>query len=247
MDTPIYVIADIHGQLDQLETALDLIETDGGAAAQIVFLGDLTDRGDHSRAVITRLMTGQQQGRNWQVLKGNHDRMFYRFATTGDQHDPAIKSGLGWLNPRLGGLTTLASYGIPDTDTLSVDDLANAAWTAVPQDHLDYLANLPLFLEQGPLLCVHAGIRPGVPLAKQVEDDLIWIRDPFLEDDRIHPWLVVHGHTALDRPHHFGNRIDLDGGAGYGRPLFPAVFEGTTCWLLTGNGRVLLEPGKPFI
>ncbi|MFC3119174.1 hypothetical protein ACFOHS_17150 [Jhaorihella thermophila] len=38
----------------------------------------------------------------------------------------------------------------------------------------------------------------------------------------------MHGHTALDYPRHFGNRIDLDGGAGYGRPVRPAVLEGAT-------------------
>jgi serine/threonine protein phosphatase 1 len=70
----------------------------------------------------------------------------------------------------------------------------------------------------------------------------MWIRDGFLDHAAPHPWLVVHGHTALDHPAHFGNRIDLDGGAGFGRPLWPAVFEGRDCWLLTETGRERLEP-----
>jgi serine/threonine protein phosphatase 1 len=65
---------------------------------------------------------------------------------------------------------------------------------------------------------VHAGIKPNVPLKAQDEDDLIWIRKGFLDHLNPHPWLVIHGHTALDAPEHFTNRVDLDSGAGYGRP-----------------------------
>ncbi len=92
------------------------------------------------------------------------------------------------------------------------------------------------------LLFVHAGIAPDVPLEQQVENDLVWIREPFLSHEGAHPWLVVHGHTALQRARHFGNRIDLDGGAAYGRPLVPAVFEGRECWLLEKSGRMALHP-----
>ncbi len=246
MTNPIYAIGDIHGQLDQLEHALALIGADGGPNAEIVFLGDLVDRGPDSRAVIERLMDGQAAGRNWHVLKGNHDRMFQLFARSGDQYDARILSGLGWLHPRLGGLATLASYGIADAAMIPVEDAWAHARTVIPEAHLDFIDAMPLYLERGRLLFVHAGIRPGVALGDQIEDDLVWIRAPFLDHAGDHPWLVVHGHTALEQPHHFGNRIDLDGGAGYGRPIHPAVFEGTNCWLLTDAGRHALRPGQEF-
>ena len=89
---------------------------------------------------------------------------------------------------------------------------------------------------------MHAGIRPGLALADQVEDDLIWIRDPFLTSPDPHPWIVVHGHTALKTATHFGNRIDLDSGAGYGRPLSVAAFDGDGVFLLTERGREPLRP-----
>ncbi len=246
MSEPIYVIADIHGQLDALERALTRIDADGGTGAEVVFLGDLVDRGPDSRGVIEHLIAGLAQGRNWRVLKGNHDRMFARFVRTGDQHDARILSGIGWLHPRLGGLATLESYGVADVAGISVEMAGASARTVVPEAHLAFIDTMPLYLERGPLLFVHAGILPGIPLGAQTEDDLVWIRDPFLNDTRAHPWLVVHGHTALEQPHHFGNRVDLDGGAGYGRPLFPAVFEGTDCWLLTDEGRRALRPGEAF-
>lgn len=242
MTDPIYAVGDIHGHLAQLDRALALIEADGGPQARIVFLGDLVDRGPDSRGVIERLMQGQAAGRPWQVLRGNHDDMFRRFLAQGAVHNLRIKSGLLWTHPRLGGLGTLASYGIAAEADTPKAELLSAARVAVPEAHLAFLDALPRRIERDGLLFVHAGILPGVSLAAQDPEDLIWIRDPFLDDPRAHPWLVVHGHTALEHPQHFGNRIDLDGGAGYGRPVHPAVFEGRDCWLLTDRGRVPLTP-----
>lgn len=242
MTTPIYAVGDIHGHLDELERALALIAADGGPEADVVFLGDLVDRGPDSRGVIDRLIAGQAAGRPWRVLRGNHDDMFRRFLSEGVINHAQVKSGLPWTHRRLGGFETLASYGIAADPDTPRRDIVKAALAAVPPAHRDFLDSLPHRLEWGDLLFVHAGICPGVPLAQQDPSDLIWIREPFLSDRRPHPWLVVHGHTALEHPQHFGNRIDLDGGAGYGRPIHPAVFEGRECWLLTERGRVPLVP-----
>jgi len=242
MTDTIYAVGDIHGHLNQLDRALALIAADGGPEAEVVFLGDLVDRGPDSRGVIDRLMQGQAAGRPWRVLRGNHDDMFRRFLHGGVVNNARIKSGLTWTHPRLGGLATLASYGIAAGEGTPESALFDAARGAVALDHLAYLDSLPRRIEQGELLFVHAGIRPGVPLAAQDPEDLLWIRGAFLDDPRPHPWLVVHGHTALEYPRHFGNRIDLDGGAGYGRPVVPAVFEGRDCWLLSDAGRVPLIP-----
>ncbi|SFQ95323.1 metallophosphoesterase family protein [Poseidonocella sedimentorum] len=244
--TPIYVLADIHGFIDELDTALALIEADGGPDAEVVFLGDYVDRGPDSRAVIERLSSGVAQGRNWTCLLGNHDRMFLRFLEDQRIDDPAISSGRTWLDPRLGGLTTLDSYGpMPRPSRLRTPPTAriwDAARDAVPDAHRAFLTTRPLTHQTGELLFVHAGIRPEVPLDDQAEDDLVWIRSPFLEHEAPHPWLVVHGHTALDAPAHHGNRVNLDGGTGYGRRLYPAAFEGRSCRLLTRGGSIPLAP-----
>lgn len=261
--TPLYAIGDIHGQKAMLDQALDLIHADGGPDAEIVFLGDYTDRGPDSRAVVDTLIAGQEAGRNWSFIKGNHDRFFTRYIRDGRQHDPRVKSGISWLNPRLGGTATLASYGIegaPEFKRSEDDGLewlagfateagaedAEGLWaeaqTAVPEAHLAFLEGLPLIHQTNDLIFVHAGLRLNLPLEAQDTEDLLWIREPFLEDRTDYGKLIVHGHTALDRPQHHGNRINLDGGAGYGRPLVPAVFEGRDCWLLTEGGRVALTP-----
>lgn len=240
----LYAIGDIHGFSDELERALDLIRSDGGADAPHVFVGDLVDRGSDAKGVIGALMAGQAAGKDWTVLFGNHDRMFLNFVRDGNIHDPAIKSGKSWLHPALGGQTTLASYGVIGDEDTDLGALQAAACAAVPEAHLDWIAGLPRWHRSHDHLFVHAGLRPGMPVEDQAEDDLIWIRDGWLDDTRDHAEMVVHGHTALEYPRHEGNRINLDGGTGYGRALVPAVFDGIDWYLLTQSGRKMLEPER---
>jgi serine/threonine protein phosphatase 1 len=242
MTRPIYAIGDIHGFCDSLFQALDWIASDGGRDARVVFTGDYVDRGPDSRAVIEALVQGVAEGRDWIVLRGNHDRMFCRFVRDGALYDSRVRSGIPWLHPSLGGSETLASYGVTVRDRDRADQTAEAARVAVPEAHLAFLAGRPLTHVEDGLLFVHAGIRPGVALGSQTEDDLIWIREPFLSHPNPHPWLIVHGHTALERPQHFGNRIDIDGGAGFGRTLCPVVIEAGQAWSLGPAGRTRLNP-----
>ena len=242
MTSPIYAIGDIHGQIGMLEDALVRIEKDGGADARVVFLGDYTDRGPDSCGVIELLKQGKSEGRNWITLMGNHDRMFSMFMEDYPRNDDQLLVGYHWLHPRIGGVETLASYGVNVADGDRIFKVHARAQAAVPQHHRDFLADLPNHHQEGALLFVHAGIRPGIALHEQSENDKIWIRQEFLKDQTRHPWLVVHGHTHVKQPEHHGNRVNLDSGAGFSRPLTAAVFEGRDCWVLTPEGRQALEP-----
>lgn len=239
---PLYAIGDIHGQLAELHRILDLIESDGGADAQIVFLGDYTDRGPDSRGVLDVLVEGQARGRNWTFLKGNHDRMFEWFMQDPLRDDPYLMVELYWLHQRLGGDTTMSSYNVNASGRRRKKDIHAEALAEVPQSHLDFLKGLKLSHQTDALFFAHAGIRPGVALDNQTEEDLLWIRREFHDHAAPHPKLIVHGHTPVDHATHYGNRVNLDTGAGYGKPLTAAVFEGAACWTLKGSGRVPLVP-----
>lgn len=242
MTNPLYVIGDIHGQLAELQRVLTLIEADGGAQAEIVFVGDYTDRGPQSKEVLDLLVGAQDAGRNWTFLLGNHDRMFHWFMQDYPRHDAHLPIELYWLHPRLGGDTTLASYGVDITPRTRQLEAHAQAMQRVPREHVAFLNNLKLSYENDDLFIAHAGIRPGVPLIQQVEHDLIWIRTEFHSDISRHPKLIVHGHTPVKTVTHYGNRINLDTGAGYGKALTAVVFEGRACWHLTEDGRVPLAP-----
>lgn len=245
MTRPIYAIGDIHGQHTELLRVLSLIEADGGPEAEVVFIGDYTDRGPASAAVLDTLIAGVAAGKNWHCLKGNHDRMFSWFMRDYPQHDAYLPVYLYWLHERLGGDTTMASYGVKMVETDRQTAVHALAREAVPQAHVDFLEGLNLCHETVDLFFAHAGIQPGVPLDQQTEHDLLWIRKEFHVDPRDHGKLVVHGHTPVEAATHYGNRINIDAGAGYGKPLVAVVFEGRDCWSLTDQGRVALMPVDP--
>lgn len=235
--TPIYAIGDIHGQRGMLDRALALIAADADAGAPVVFLGDYVDRGADSAGVLECLIAGQAAGQPWIPLMGNHDRYMRNFL---NGSGPQYPESLSWLDPRIGGRSTLKSYGVDVAPNRPEADIRTDALTAVPASHRAFLDRLDVMHQTPEHIFVHAGIKPGVPIDEQAEADLLWIRDRFLMDPRDHGRLVVHGHTALEGPVHYGNRLNLDGGAGYGRPLSAAVLLGRDAFLLTGGGRVRL-------
>ncbi|WP_425072376.1 metallophosphoesterase [Sagittula sp. S175] len=242
MSERIYAVGDIHGQREMLDAALKRIDNDGGGDARIVFLGDYVDRGPDSAGVIGRLADGLAGGRNWVCLKGNHDRLFEWFvAPPKPRNDPHLIIGYDWTHPNIGGRETMASYGVEVPDRIRSEHLADQLRAAVPADHLAFLQGLAINHREAGKFFVHAGVRPGVALEAQAEDDMVWIRQEFLEDDTDHGAFVVHGHSPVDAPDLRANRLNLDTGAGYGRPLTVAVFEGETIFALETSGRVRLR------
>jgi len=231
----IYAIGDIHGQRTMLEEVLERIEADGASSSdEVIFLGDYIDRGPDTKGVLEILAQGRAEERNWSLLMGNHDRFMLNYLTDGTETDPM--ASIPWTTPRFGG-TAMRSYGIDPEGGLEGEALWLAFRDAVPDSHREVLESLVYSLQRDRLLFVHAGVRPGVPLDEQDQNDLIWIRRRFMHHREPLPWLVIHGHVALQAPRHFGNHVDLDGGAGAGRPLAVAAIEGEELFLLTPEGR----------
>lgn len=237
-----YAIGDIHGHIDLLRAAHDRIADDMArhGPGPIIHVGDLVDRGPDCRGVIDYLAAGMVRGENWIILKGNHDRMFTRFLRDPFEAEPGLRSDLGYLNPKIGGAATLASYGVRNAADRPVKPVHAEAMAAVPPTHVTFIDNLPVMHRFDEVVFVHAGIRPGIPLNDQSETDLLWIRGPFLDDPLPHGPLIVHGHTAIDRPTLYGNRLNIDSGAAYGGPLSAVVIEGRDVFHLTATGRVAL-------
>ena len=233
-----YAIGDIHGYPDKLAEAHRLIRADRigvhDAEAPVVHVGDLCDRGPDTKGVLDFLLAGQDRGEHWITVRGNHDAMMTDFLD-GD-------SGDVWLYPPNGGLATLASYGVDLANARDRDALRRDTLARIPAAHRALLHELPLSHRLGDLFFCHAGIRPGVPLDAQSEQDLLWIRGPFLTSTDDHGPLIVHGHTPVDEVMHCGNRLAIDTGAGHGGPLSAVVIEGRDVWLLTDGGRVPVDP-----
>jgi serine/threonine protein phosphatase 1 len=137
-----------------------------------------------------------------------------------------------------GGLETLMSYGLmpslnPDRDEQL--ELAEAFRSALPKSHLDFFDNLKLSFIHRDFLFVHAGIRPGIPIEKQKETDLLWIRDEFLSCADPFGKFIVHGHTPVYAPDIRANRINIDTGAFATGRLTAIAIEGRMIVPLADN------------
>lgn len=240
-----YAIGDIHGHLDSLVQVHHWIEEDQrryGPGGEIVHVGDLVDRGPDSAGVIDLLIDGINDGKPWVVLKGNHDRLMSYYLEQPSRKDPCLRPEYNWLSKGIGGATTLASYGVAVNDGNDPAAIHPHAIAAVPAQHLRFLENLPLIHQSNGVAFVHAGIKPRVALQDQAEDDLVWIRAEFHNYRGDHGMLIVHGHTPVEAPRHYGNRVNIDTGVAFGGPLTVVVIEDGKVWDLQENGRTPLLP-----
>ncbi len=115
-----------------------------------------------------------------------------------------------------GGLPTLVSYGLnpPLRPTLEeAQELRDALIKALPDEHVSFLRSLIPSYAAGDYFFVHAGVRPLIPLEDQIEADLLWIRNEFLEHRGYFGKKIVHGHTPVKAPDVLPNRINIDTGA----------------------------------
>ena len=219
-----YAVGDVHGRLDLLEDMLGRVEADlekgNPKKAILLFLGDLIDRGPASCQVIERLRTYRHPRLRTIFIMGNHEEVLLRLL--------AGERGIldSWL--RFGGTECLASYGVDAAAFKSMSEREALAATkrAIPETHRQFIADFADTLRFGDYLFVHAGIRPAVDISMQSQSDLRWIRQPFLDDDSDHGFVVVHGHTISEAVVQRSNRIGVDTGAYRTGILTALVLEG---------------------
>jgi predicted phosphodiesterase len=117
----------------------------------------------------------------------------------------------------------------------------------------NYLQQLPLMIDLGTHLVVHAGVRPGVSLSGQTVEDLTELRT--LGDDRTNregvPWyerydgdhVVLFGHWPAPEPRRGPRAIGLDTGCVYGYDLTAYILE-TGEFLSVKARRVYEQPKR---
>ncbi len=230
----IYAIGDVHGRADLLEALLDAIARDDAGRSQsdteLIFLGDLVDRGPDSAAVVARVRALCEQGVA-RLLKGNHEEVFVN-AVHGE-----TRSARGLIG--IGGLATLKSYGISEEEANdgSFEDLVRLLRRRIPAADIAFLDDAENMIVIGDYLFVHAGIRPGVRLEEQKISDLRWIRDAFLASKADHGLMVVHGHSITRDVDAQPNRVGIDTGAFFSGRLSALGIEDTERWVVSVAGR----------
>lgn len=200
----LYAIGDVHGRLDLLEAMHRAIAAEIARERpldwRVVHLGDYVDRGPDSRGVVELLIAARTRDPRHVLLAGNHEEGLLTFLAAPDENG---------LFMRNGGVETARSYGVA-LDAGSVRPGRDQLAAAMPTAHVDFLAGLPCSFEAGDFFFCHAGIRPGVALRRQIPRDLMWIREEFLTDPRLHEKVIVHGHTPVRHAEIRANRVNLD-------------------------------------
>ena len=227
----IYAIGDVHGCLAEFDALLDLIRRDDSqrppAHSVLVLLGDLVDRGPDSAGVMDRVIDLLAGDSDIHVIGGNHEEVFAKAATGNVE---ALR-----FFTQIGGRETILSYGmdIDEYDRSNYMQLAARLAELVPPEHMALLDRTEDMVSIGDYAFVHAGIRPGVALDAQRPADLRWIRSPFLESDRDHGKVIVHGHSISENVEERTNRIGIDTGAFATGRLTALGLESTERWFLS--------------
>jgi serine/threonine protein phosphatase 1 len=226
----VYAIGDVHGRADLLLELFVAIDQDIADyppyRAVEVFLGDYIDRGPASAEVID-LLIRRSHMRRTVLLKGNHETFVIDFLK-----DPTVLGN--WA--QYGGLQTLMSYGLLPSvkaDACKQTEIAEQfALALMERRHARFLGSLRTSFCCGDYFFVHAGVRPGVPLEGQSEEDLLWIRDDFLLHENDFGKMIVHGHTPVRDPDFRDNRINIDTGAYATSKLTCLIIEGAEVAIL---------------
>ncbi len=173
----ILAISDIHGCLNTFKAILQQINYT--KADQLFLIGDFIDRGPDSKGVIDHVWYLQVQGFTITCIKGNHEQM--------------LLNGLkDWNKAKMwlihGGSQTLDSFGAADMQ-------------AVPKKYIDWMENLPHYVEFQDYIFVHAGLNFDVPNPFEAEHSMLWIRDwyPNVNFSWLGNRIIVHGHTPFKK------------------------------------------------
>lgn len=182
----ILAVGDIHGMYDKLIALMEIVKFDPEQDL-LIFLGDYIDRGPQSLESLDYVMAlNKQYPERVICLKGNHESMcsnYYMYE--GHKHSFMSEGNdlqmiLVWLDN--GGKDTFRQFKKLKKQAL--------------QKRLRWMRTLPNHFQIGNYYFCHAGVEPYIPLDKQREEDLLWIRKWFIKMYHKEEIIVV-GHTPV--------------------------------------------------
>ncbi len=196
----VLAIGDIHGKFSRLLNLIHKVNFDPEQDF-LILLGDYIDRGEENMRCL-RWAKEMSEKKNVIALRGNHEQMMLYYYMLGGSE------GSIWL---------------PNGGSLSKRELD--IWLRREPDALKTCLNFinarplyhQMFINEQEYIFVHAGLEPGVPLEKQTEESLLWIRSqfyknytgsarvicghtptPYLMPDRYYPLSLTNRITIID-------------------------------------------------
>ncbi len=195
-------ISDIHGEYEKLCRVLEKITPKKDDT--IIFMGDYIDRGKKSREVVDKIID-MKTICNCVYLTGSHE--YAMLHAKSDEY-------YNYLFWNYGGDATAESYGGFDN---------------IMKIHGDFFNSLKFYHIIGKYLFIHAGVKIGVPLEEQSEEDMVYIRSAFYTKPHHLPYKIIFGHTEFDTPQVQEDKICIDTGCGKYKnaPLTAIVIDET--------------------
>lgn len=217
----IFVVGDVHGQITMVEKLLKHWKPE---EEQLLFVGDLADRGENSKATL-ELARDLVEKQNTIVIKGNHDEMLEMFLENPSEHVM-----LYYMN---GGGSTVNSLLGREANQQEFEKNAQEIKEQYPW-LLPFLKSLPLHYEWEDYLFVHAGVNLRKDNWRDSSNhDFVWIREGFYDQPNHTDKTIIFGHTVTATLNKGVNNFDvwesgdgligLDGGAVYGGKMHALV------------------------
>ena len=211
------IVGDVHGHITLLRHLWRSLQTDVSDLCQrdVIFIGDLIDRGPDSRAVLDFVLNVKRG----HCVMGNHE-----LALAGALGLIDAPSENHWPKRYVSSYDaagTFRSYGVEPGDL-------NGLARAMPQEHKDFLAALPWAIRGHDYVVVHAGLLPNMSFGEQEKAldlrDFTLNRPPWLSDRALNDAplpqdcdvTVISGHVPVSQVTFRDRRIllDVDGGTG---------------------------------
>lgn len=190
----IYVIGDVHGCFYTLQNLLSRLPKD----AELIFVGDLCDKGNFSKDVIDYVIENGHA-----CVKGNHEHLMETYLEDvifHNKHSP-------WSSDkRYGGMVTIDSYQGDQNKMLS---------------HLEWIKSLPTYLQIDKYFITHGFALPFYEHRDNPEsynDYLLnrYEKGMYIENDEI---INIFGHCVFDEVVSGENFYGIDTGCSYGKKL----------------------------
>lgn len=162
-------ISDIHGEYEKLCRVLE--KNTPKKDDTIIFMGDYIDRGKKSREVVDKIID-MKTVCNCVYLTGSHE--YAMLHSKSDEY-------YNYLFWNYGGDATAESYGGFDN---------------IMKIHGDFFNSLKFYHIIGKYLFIHAGVRIGVPLEEQSEEDMVYIRSAFYTKPHHLPYKIIFHPTG---------------------------------------------------
>ena len=218
-----FIIGDVHGEDKMLD---EMLKNWDESTQQLVFLGDLIDRGPNNKKSVLTAMKYVQEKNAWYVM-GNHEVMFLAWIDNPEERfDHYMRNN---------GNTTINHLLNRPVDT-EIDSLKDCELVKKQYSELiSFLRERPLYIDEGDVLFVHAGVDLRLDhWLDTVPKDFYWIREPFHTGKNTTGKTIIFGHTPLKGLNEDGDymklwqhdgKIGMDGGAVFGGALHGVVWH----------------------